>query len=121
LQESHPAVSAPPRCDTSIEEIIFDPECRRGTGGLARHHLILPVLVFHTYITGILQSLIKRIFLPMVKWNQISFSLPTSFFKGSFPNRMNFYNSCTGLAGIILICPAGIARPPPAQDALPEL
>jgi hypothetical protein len=33
---------------------------------------------------------------------------------------VNFYDPCTGLAGIILILPAGIARPAPTENALAE-
>jgi hypothetical protein len=34
---------------------------------------------------------------------------------------VNFYDPGAGLAGIILILPAGIARPAPAENALAEL
>jgi hypothetical protein len=34
---------------------------------------------------------------------------------------VNFYDSCTGFAGIKLILPTGIACPAPAENALPEL
>jgi hypothetical protein len=35
-------------------------------------------------------------------------------------HRADFYNPGTGLAGIKLILPAGIARPAPAENALAE-
>ena len=35
-------------------------------------------------------------------------------------HRADFYDPGTGLAGIILILPAGIARPAPAKNALAE-
>jgi hypothetical protein len=34
---------------------------------------------------------------------------------------VNFYDPCTGFAGIKLILPTGIACPAPAENALPEL
>ena len=34
---------------------------------------------------------------------------------------VNFYDSCTGLAGIKIILPTSLTRPAPAEDALPEL
>ena len=33
---------------------------------------------------------------------------------------VHFYDPCTGLAGIELILPAGIARPAPTENALAE-
>jgi hypothetical protein len=36
-------------------------------------------------------------------------------------HHVNFYEAGTGSAGIILILPAGIACPAPAEDALAEL
>jgi len=33
---------------------------------------------------------------------------------------VDFYDPCTGLAGIELVLPAGIARPAPAEDTLAE-
>jgi hypothetical protein len=33
---------------------------------------------------------------------------------------MNFYDTCAGFAGIILILPAGITRPAPAENTLAE-
>ena len=36
-------------------------------------------------------------------------------------DRVNFYDPATGLTGIILILPAGFARPAPAENALAEL
>ena len=36
-------------------------------------------------------------------------------------HRVNFYDPVAGPAGIILILPAGIARPAPAENALAEL
>jgi len=35
-------------------------------------------------------------------------------------HRADFYDPGTGLAGVILILPAGIARPAPAKNALAE-
>ena len=35
-------------------------------------------------------------------------------------HRADFYDPGTGLAGVILILPAGIARPAPAENALAE-